>query len=133
MLVVGYTGNFTCAVWYGNDDYSPTNRMTGGSLLAQTGTTSCSRRIGASRSKSGASAPARAADAGCLRSHMAASNVEASDIEAGPAADPPSAVRIFWCAWKDARRGRQGRGKSHTWRSGETRQAGIIKRDRIPG
>jgi len=26
---VGYTGNFTCAVWYGNDDYSPTNRMTG--------------------------------------------------------------------------------------------------------
>src|SRR5256885_10088131 len=29
---VGYTGNFTCAVWYGNDDYSPTNRMTGGSL-----------------------------------------------------------------------------------------------------
>ena len=33
---VGYTGNFTCAVWYGNDDYSPTNRMTGGALPAQT-------------------------------------------------------------------------------------------------
>src|SRR5262249_51799908 len=33
---VGYTGNFTCAVWYGNDDYSPTNRMTGGSLPAKT-------------------------------------------------------------------------------------------------
>jgi penicillin-binding protein 1A len=33
---VGYTGNFTCAVWFGNDDYSPTNRMTGGSLPAQT-------------------------------------------------------------------------------------------------
>jgi penicillin-binding protein 1A len=33
---VGYTGNFTGAVWYGNDDYSPTNRMTGGSLPAQT-------------------------------------------------------------------------------------------------
>jgi penicillin-binding protein 1A len=33
---VGYTGNFSCAVWYGNDDYSPTNRMTGGSLPAQT-------------------------------------------------------------------------------------------------
>ncbi|MDE2468648.1 MAG: penicillin-binding protein, partial [Bradyrhizobium sp.] len=31
-----YTGNFTCAVWFGNDDYSPTNRMTGGSLPAQT-------------------------------------------------------------------------------------------------
>src|SRR5436189_159528 len=26
----------TGAVWYGNDDYSPTNRMTGGSLPAQT-------------------------------------------------------------------------------------------------
>src|ERR1700751_356908 len=34
---VGYTGNFTCAVWFGNDDYSPTNRMTGGSLPAQAG------------------------------------------------------------------------------------------------
>ena len=33
---VGYTGNFTAAVWYGNDDYSSTNRMTGGSLPAQT-------------------------------------------------------------------------------------------------
>ena len=33
---VGYTGNFACAVWFGNDDYSPTNRMTGGSLPAQT-------------------------------------------------------------------------------------------------
>jgi penicillin-binding protein 1A len=32
----GYTGNFACAVWFGNDDYSPTNRMTGGSLPAQT-------------------------------------------------------------------------------------------------
>ncbi|MGP0091569.1 MAG: transglycosylase domain-containing protein [Xanthobacteraceae bacterium] len=33
---VGYTGNFVCGVWYGNDDYSSTNRMTGGSLPAQT-------------------------------------------------------------------------------------------------
>jgi penicillin-binding protein 1A len=33
---VGYTGNFTCAVWFGNDDYSPTNRLTGGALPAQT-------------------------------------------------------------------------------------------------
>ena len=33
---VGYTGNFVGAVWMGNDDYSPTNRMTGGSLPAQT-------------------------------------------------------------------------------------------------
>jgi penicillin-binding protein 1A len=33
---VGYTGNFVGGVWFGNDDYSPTNRMTGGSLPAQT-------------------------------------------------------------------------------------------------
>ncbi len=31
---VGFTGNYTAAVWLGNDDYSPTNRMTGGSLPA---------------------------------------------------------------------------------------------------
>jgi penicillin-binding protein 1A len=33
---MGYTGNLVCGVWYGNDDYSPTNRMTGGSLPAMT-------------------------------------------------------------------------------------------------
>lgn len=31
---VGYTGNYVGAVWLGNDDYRPTNRMTGGSLPA---------------------------------------------------------------------------------------------------
>jgi penicillin-binding protein 1A len=33
---VGFTGNYTAAVWFGNDDYSPTRRMTGGSLPAMT-------------------------------------------------------------------------------------------------
>ena len=33
---VGYTGNFVCGVWFGNDDYRSTNRMTGGSLPAMT-------------------------------------------------------------------------------------------------
>ncbi|WP_185983135.1 transglycosylase domain-containing protein [Aureimonas mangrovi] len=33
---VGYTGNFTAAVWYGNDSYRPTNNLTGGSLPAMT-------------------------------------------------------------------------------------------------
>ena len=33
---VGFTGNFVCGVWIGNDDYSSTNRMTGGSLPAMT-------------------------------------------------------------------------------------------------
>jgi penicillin-binding protein 1A len=31
---VGYSGNFVSAVWLGNDDYSTTNNMTGGSLPA---------------------------------------------------------------------------------------------------
>jgi penicillin-binding protein 1A len=33
---VGYTGNFVCGVWFGNDDYKVMNQMTGGSLPAQT-------------------------------------------------------------------------------------------------
>ncbi len=33
---MGYTGNFVCGLWFGNDDYSSTNRMTGGSLPAMT-------------------------------------------------------------------------------------------------
>ena len=33
---VGYTGNYVCGVWFGNDDYAPLNRMTGGSLPAMT-------------------------------------------------------------------------------------------------
>ena len=33
---VGFTGNFVAGVWFGNDDYQPTNRMTGGSLPAMT-------------------------------------------------------------------------------------------------
>jgi penicillin-binding protein 1A len=33
---VGYTGNFVGGIWFGNDDYSPLNRMTGGSLPAMT-------------------------------------------------------------------------------------------------
>jgi penicillin-binding protein 1A len=33
---VGFTGNYIAGVWFGNDDYTATNRMTGGSLPAQT-------------------------------------------------------------------------------------------------
>jgi penicillin-binding protein 1A len=33
---MGYTGNYVCGVWFGNDDFSPTNRLTGGALPAQT-------------------------------------------------------------------------------------------------
>ena len=33
---MGYTGNFVCGVWFGNDDYQSTNRMTGGALPAMT-------------------------------------------------------------------------------------------------
>jgi len=33
---MGYTGNFVCGLWFGNDDYTSTNRMTGGALPAMT-------------------------------------------------------------------------------------------------
>ena len=33
---VGYTGNYVAGVWYGNDDYTPMNRATGGSIPAIT-------------------------------------------------------------------------------------------------
>jgi len=33
---VGFTGNYTTAVWFGNDDFSPMNNMTGGALPAMT-------------------------------------------------------------------------------------------------
>jgi penicillin-binding protein 1A len=33
---VGYTGNLVAGVWFGNDDSSETNNMTGGSLPAMT-------------------------------------------------------------------------------------------------
>jgi len=32
----GFTGNFTAAIWFGNDDYTSSNNMTGGSLPAMT-------------------------------------------------------------------------------------------------
>jgi penicillin-binding protein 1A len=35
-LFVGYSSQFVTGVWYGNDDYSETNRMTGGSLPGMT-------------------------------------------------------------------------------------------------
>ena len=33
---VGFTGDYSMAVWFGNDDYSPTNELTGGRLPAMT-------------------------------------------------------------------------------------------------
>ena len=33
---MGFSGNFVAGIWLGNDDYSPTRRMTGGSLPAMT-------------------------------------------------------------------------------------------------
>ncbi|MCU0790918.1 MAG: PBP1A family penicillin-binding protein [Nitratireductor sp.] len=33
---VGFTGNYVAAVWYGNDDYTTMNRMTGGTVPAMT-------------------------------------------------------------------------------------------------
>ncbi len=41
---IGYTADLVAGVWLGNDDNSPTNKVTGGSLPAQTWRASCSRR-----------------------------------------------------------------------------------------
>src|SRR3546814_148731 len=43
---VGFTGNYTTAVWFGNDDYTPMNNMTGGTLPAMTFKRSEERRVG---------------------------------------------------------------------------------------
>jgi penicillin-binding protein 1A len=32
---IGFTGNYTAAVWFGNDNYAPMRRLTGGVLPAQ--------------------------------------------------------------------------------------------------
>jgi len=33
---IGYTGNYVAAIWFGNDDDAPMEKMTGGTLPAQT-------------------------------------------------------------------------------------------------
>ncbi len=33
---VGFTGNYTAAVWFGNDNFTPTKELTGGILPAMT-------------------------------------------------------------------------------------------------
>ena len=119
---VGYTGNFTCAVWYGNDDYSPTNRMTGGSLPAQTWHDIMVAAHQGVEIKEipgigmGTKLPAPVASAA-----MAANGaIEASGHQAGTAADPDQARRGYSGArGKDARRGRQDGGKNLVRRSGE--------------
>ena len=99
---VGYTGNYTCAVWYGNDDYSPTNRMTGGSCPPRHGTTSWSR-------------PTRASKSGNFRGSEWARSCQRQPAHPLPprTAHPdrpissrghrpcsPSAAPIFWCGWR---------------------------------
>ena len=111
---VGYTGNFTCAVWYGNDDYSPTNRMTGGSLPAQTWHDIMVaahqgieiKEIAGHRRRHETAAAGR-------RDRRRQRRAEAAGHQAGPAADPDQARRRYSGARrKDARRGRQDRGKT---------------------
>ena len=58
---VGYTGNFCGAVWMGNDDYSPTKRMTGGThpgagLAQHHGLRASGHRIAAAARPAGAAA-----------------------------------------------------------------------------
>jgi penicillin-binding protein 1A len=78
---VGYTGNFVCGVWYGNDDYSPTNRLTGGALPAQTwhDIMTAAHRGVEIKDIAGVAAPAKA---------TAAANSAGSEDDANPAPPP---------------------------------------------
>ena len=80
---VGYTGNFVCGVWYGNDDYSPTNRLTGGSLPAQTwhDIMTAAHRGVEIKDIAGVAAPAKPTAA-------AAAKMAASEDDATPAPPP---------------------------------------------
>ena len=80
---VGYTGNFACAVWYGNDDYSPTNRLTGGALPAQTwhDIMAAAHRGVEIKDIAGVAAPA-------VPSAAAAARIAASEANANPAPPP---------------------------------------------
>ena len=128
---VGYTGNFTCAVWYGNDDYSPTNRMTGGSLPAQTWHDIMVAAHQGVEIKEipgigmGTKLPAPAASAVRCGQRRA----EASGDQAGAAAGPHQARRRYpGAGGENARRRRQDRG-----RSGEAGQAGVVELRSVPG
>ena len=128
---VGFTGNFTCAVWYGNDDYSPTNRMTGGSLPAQTwhDIMVVAHQGVEIKEIPGIGAGTETARARRLRGDGGQWRAEASGHQAGTAADPDQARRGYSGARrKDARRGRQDRGQDLASRSAEARQAGVVQR-----
>ena len=124
---VGYTGNFTCAVWYGNDDYSPTNRMTGGSLPAQTWHDIMVAAHQGVEIKEIAGIGAGTKLPPPVASAAVAANgaPKLPEIKPGP---PPVLTKrgadILVRVEKTARRGRQDRGQDLVRRSGEARQAG---------
>ena len=110
---VGYTGNFTCAVWYGNDDYSPTNRMTGGSLPAQTWHDIMTAAHQGVEIKDIAGYPGEP-ETGCPGGHdgRGQRRGEAAGDQAGTAAGPDQTRRGYsGPGGKNARRCRQDRGK----------------------
>ena len=133
---VGFTGNFTCAVWYGNDDYSPTNRMTGGSLPAQTW-----REIMVVAHQGvevkevpgigmGKKLPPTAGNGGDVAATGAPKILE---TKPGPAAGADQARRRRSGAGrKAARRGRQDGGEDIGDRAAEADKAAVVELGRIP-
>ena len=133
---VGYTGNFTCAVWYGNDDYSPTNRMTGGSLPAQTwhDIMVAAHQGVEIKEIPGIGAGTKLPPPAGVRDRGRQRRAEAAGHQAGTAADPDQARRRYSGAGgKDARRSSQDRGENLDRRTGEAGQAGVVEFADLPG
>ena len=130
---VGYTGNFTCAVWYGNDDYSPTNRMTGGSLPAQTwhDIMVAAHQGVEVREIPGIGMGQKLPPAdGRDRRRRA----QGAGDQARTAAGADQTRRGYPGARREAaRRRRQDRGQDIVERPGKTDQAGIVERTGLPG
>ena len=121
-------------MWYGNDDYSPTNRMTGGSLPAQTWhDIMVAAHQGVEVKEipgigAGTKLPRRTASAAM------AAGAPKLDIKPGP---PPILTKrgadILVRVEKMLDEAGKTAGKTSRRRSGEARQAGVVERDRIPG
>ena len=133
---VGYTGNFTCAVWYGNDDYSPTNRMTGGSLPAQTwhDIMVVAHQGVEVKEIPGIGMGTKLPPPAAARQRRGQRRGTGAGNQAGAAAGVDQARRGYPGAGREtARRGRQGRRQDVVQRSEAAGQAGHIRRAGLPG
>jgi penicillin-binding protein 1A len=89
---VGFTGNYVAGVWFGNDDYSPLNRMTGGSLPAMTWQAIVSYAHQGVETKN---IPGVAPDAKPAQPQVAAAKPASKEVAARPAVLSPRGADIL--------------------------------------